>query len=180
MEWGNWENRKIKWLQQPAKLNSNRASKSYTLAVKPAFSGPLGQISHLQTLSSCLEDILTSSVILCHQLLPGKTRNTAWYFGNKQAHVSQHTEKCSISQTTTVKGKCKPSMISLRLLFSRAATETWPEIICSAGEALQLEGTENGFPLTNMWGKEILKGTCKGQRTSLELSLKTISQLYHN
>lgn len=44
--------------------------------------------------------------------------------------------------------------MSFRLLFSRTATKTWPEIMCSAGEALWREGKENGFPLTICEEKE--------------------------
>lgn len=169
MEWCNLENWNIKQLPTVSwiDLNSDFAPKSCALAVTIAFTGPFWQISHLQTLSSCLEDILTSSVILCHQLQAGKEGTLHDILGiiNDFMFHSMLKNSTALRWVQWKEKECKPSMMSFRLLFPRTATETWPEIMCSAGEALQLQEKENGFPLTNLWGKGISQGACKGQKS---------------
>lgn len=149
-------------------VNSDFAPKYYVFKI--AFPGPFGLFSHLQTLSSCLEDILTSSVIPCHQLLARKRRNITWYFGiNELSYFTAHWKMLELSDEYNER-RVSVSLLShfFKLLFSRTALETWPEIACSAGEALQLEGKENGFPLTNLGEKGVSQGTCKCERSFTE------------
>lgn len=114
---------------------------------------PSGQISHLQTLSSCHADILTSSVILHHQLQAGKRRTIAWYSVHNEQGTCSITANWKMPQMSTAKGQRVETPQNLRFLFFfRTPTETCPEFTCSSWGPCIAWKKENGLSLTNLWG----------------------------
>lgn len=116
---------------------------SKNIRPKIAVLTPSGQISHLQTLSSCHADILTSSVILHHQVQAGKRRNIAWAPVDNGQGTWCITAKWVTPQMSTVKGQRvetpqnlspspPPFFFIFYFLIFRTPTETCPEFTHSS------------------------------------------------
>lgn len=87
---------------------------SKNIRPKIAVLTPSGQISHLQTLSSCHTDILTSSVILHHQVQAGERRNIAWASEHNEQGTWSITANWKMPQMNTVKGQWVETPQNLR------------------------------------------------------------------
>lgn len=115
---------------------------SKNIRPKIAVLTPSGQISHLQTQSSCHADILTSSVILHHQVQAGERRNIAWASEHNEQGTWSITANWKMPQMNTVKGQWVETPQNLRpppffFFIFRSPTETCPEFThCSWGHGI--------------------------------------------